>query len=239
MSSRCLVRPAINPNSHVPKYLQLKARFMREIQEGRWPEGERFASDQELTSQLGVSRMTVRQAVAEMVRDGFLRRDHGRGTFVTRPRALRRFWTVISFTEEMRSRGLEVQNRLLGVRRVIPSGRIRKALRLRPGERVLQIRRIRAVHGQPIAYNVSNIPLSRCPDLDSADLEEDSLYIIIQNRYGYRIKHGDRAYRAARPSRAEAALLGIAPGEQVLIVEGTTFVDREVPIDYCYEVYRE
>lgn len=239
MSSRRLVRSAIDPHSRVPKYLQLKAKFMREIQEGRWAEGARFASDQELTAQLGVSRMTVRQAVAELVNDGFLRRDHGKGTFVTRPRALRRFWTVISFTEEMRSRGLEVGNKLLGVRRVIPSGPIRKALRLGPGERVLQIRRIRTVHDQPIAYNVSNIPLSRCPDLDRCDLEEDSLYTIIQNRYGYRITRGDRTYRAAKPSRAEAALLGVAPGGLVLVVEGTTFVDREIPIDYCYEIYRE
>ncbi len=182
MSSSRLERRAINPSSRVPKYLQLKAEFMREIQEERWTEGTRFPSEQDLVSRLGVSKMTVRQAVAELVNDGFLRRDHGKGTFVTRPRALRRFWTVLSFTEEMRSRGLEVQNKLLGVRRVVPPGPIRKALRLGPGERVLQIRRIRAVHGQPIAYNVSHVPLSRCPDLDCCDLEEDSLYLIIQNR---------------------------------------------------------
>ncbi len=239
MSSSRLDRSAMNPGSGIPKYLQIEAQFAREIREGRWPEGARFPSEQELVLRLGVSKMTVRQAIAGLVGDGLLRRDHGRGTFVTRPRALRRFWTVLSFTEEMRSRGLEVQNRLLGARRVVPPGPVRKALRLGPGERVLQIRRIRAVHGQPVAYNVSNVPLSRCPDLDRCDLEEDSLYVIIQSRYGYRFTRGDRTYRAARPGRAEAALLGVAPGDPVLVVEGTTFVDGDVPIDYCYEVYRE
>lgn len=239
MSSRRLVDSAINPHSRIPKYLQLKAEFMREIQEGRWAEGERFSSDQELVSRLGVSRMTVRQAVAELVNDGFLRRDHGKGTFVTRPRALRRFWTVLSFTEEMRSRGLEVQNKLLSLRKVIPADPIRKALRLGRGERVLQVRRIRSVHGQPIAYNVSNIPLSLCPDLDRCNLEADSLYIIVQNRYGYRIARCERTYRAAKPNRAEGAMLRVSPGDQVLVVEGTTFLDSDIPIDYCYEVYRE
>lgn len=239
MSSRRLVDITLNHRSHLPKYLQLKAGLLREIQRARLPDGTRLPSEQALVAQLGVSKMTVRQAVAELVNEGILRRDHGRGTFVTTPRAWRRFWTVISFTEEMRSRGLEVENRLLDARRVRPPLTVKAALRLRSGEMVLRIRRIRAVHGRPIAYHVSYIPLSRCPDLEAADLEADSLYHIIRRRYGYRFVRGDRSFRTGTPTPAEAGLLEITTRDPVLIAEGTTYVDGGVPIDYCHEVYRE
>lgn len=239
VSSRRLGDIAINDRSPLPKYLQLKAGLLREIQRARLPEGTRLPSEQTLVAQLGCSKMTVRQAVAELVNEGVLRRDHGRGTFVTTPRACRHFWTVISFTEEMRSRGLEVENRLLEARPVQPSRTVKAALRLRAGERVLRIRRIRAVHGRPIAYHVSHIPLPRCPDLVEADLEADSLYHIIRRRYGYRFVRSTRSFRTGVPTAPEARLLEITVRDPVLITEGTTYVDRDVPIDYCYEVYRE
>lgn len=232
----------VDPRSRAPKYLQVKAGLIRLIQHDGFAEGRRLPSEQELAAQAGVSRMTVRHAVAELVREGFLRRDHGRGTFVTRPRALRRFWTVLSFTEEMRSRGLDVENRLLSIRRVVPPEPIRRALHLRRGELVLQIRRLRLAHGQPIAYNVSNVPLSRCPGLDRIgrrDLEADSLYLLIQRRFGLRFTRCDRSYRAGTPTAHEARVLGITARAPVLIVEGTSYVDRDLPVDYCYEVYRE
>lgn len=196
-------------------------------------------AEQDLVRRFGVSKMTVRHAIAELVKEGFLRRDHGRGTFVTRPRALRRLWTVLSFTEEMLSRGLEVQNRLLDVRRMTPPEPMRSALRLRRGQQVLRVRRLRLVHGQPVAYNVSHIPLIRCPDLETSDLEADSLYMLIQRRYGFRFTRCNRSYRAGTPNPAEARLLGVTIRSRVLLVEGTTFVEGDTPIDYCYEVYSE
>lgn len=229
----------LDPVSRLPKYLQLKAGLLREIQRRRLGEGARLPSEQALATQLGVSRMTVRQAVADLVNEGVLRRRHGRGTFVSAPRALRRFWTVISFTEEMRSRGLEVENRLLDARRMRPPEVVRAALRLRPGERVLRVRRLRAVHGRPVAYHVSYVPVSRCPDLEEAELEADSLYHIIERRYGYRFVRSDRAFRTGTPTPAEARLLEATAQDTVLVTTGTTFVDGGIPIDYCYEVYRE
>jgi GntR family transcriptional regulator len=239
MSSRRLVDIAIDHRSRLPKYLQLKASLLREIRRARLPEGTRLPSEQTLVATVGCSKMTVRQAIAELVREGVVRRDHGRGTFVAAPRAHRRFWTMISFTEEMRSRGVEVENRLLEVRRVRPSATVRAALRLRADEPVLRIRRIRAIHGRPIAYHVSHIPLARCPDLAKADLEADSLYRIVERRYGYRFVRSDRTFRTGTPKPLEARLLGISVLDPVLITEGTTYVDDDVPIDWCHEVYRE
>lgn len=239
MSSRRLVGNPINPHSRIPKYLQLKAGLMRDIQSGRQREGAQLPSEQELGAAFGVSKMTVRQAIAELVKEGFLRRDRGKGTFVTRPRALRRFWNVISFTEEMRSRGLEVQNTLLGSSRIRPPALVREALGLEVGDKVLRVRRLRAVYDHPLAYNVSYVPLCRCPDLDRLDLEGESLYTIIQDHYGYQFTRSVRSFRAAQAGAADARLLRIPAGAPVLVVEGTTFVDEDVPIDYCHEVYCE
>ncbi len=241
MSSRRLGIQAspINPRSRMPKYLQVQASLIRQIQRNGLIEGAQLPAEQDLVHRFGVSKMTVRHAIADLVKEGFLRRDHGRGTFVTRPRALRRLWTVLSFTEEMLSRGLEVQNQLLDARRMTPPERVRSALRLRKGQQVLRVRRLRLVHGHPIAYNVSHIPLNRCPGLDADDLEAESLYTLIQRRYGFRFTRCDRSYRAGTPSPAEARLLGVTVQSPILLVEGTTFVDEGTPIDYCHEVYSE
>lgn len=229
----------INPASRTPRYLQVKSGLLRLVQHQGLEEGDRLPSEEHLVRLCGVSKMTVRAAISDLVKEGVLRRNHGLGTFVARPRALRRFWTVLSFTEEMRAWGLAVENRLLSVRRMSPPDPVRRALRLAPGERVLQVRRLRLVHGRPVAYNVSHIPLSRCPDLDRRNLAEESLYTIIERHYNVRFTRCDRSYRAAAAGVSEARLLEVAARAPVLIVEGTAFVGRGVPIDYCYEVYRE
>jgi GntR family transcriptional regulator len=222
-----------------PKYLAIRSALARRIQRGEVPEGARLPSELELARQFGCSRMTVRAAVAALATEGLVERRHGLGTFATRPKALRRFWTVLSFTEEMRAHGVEVENRLVGVRREPPQDTVRKALRLPPGEPVYRVRRLRLVAGHPVAYHVSHVPVSLCPDLDRLDLESDSLYRLMEDRYGFQFTRCDRTYRPVRARGVETRLLQIPRGTPVLLVEGVTFVNGELPVDACSEVYRE
>ncbi|GBD30937.1 HTH-type transcriptional repressor YvoA [bacterium HR32] len=222
-----------------PKYLAIRSALARRIQRGEVPEGARLPSELELARQFGCSRMTVRAAVAALATEGLVQRRHGLGTFASKPKALRRFWTVLSFTEEMRAHGVEVQNQLLSVRREQPPEAVRAALRLPPREPVYRVRRLRLVAGHPVAYHVSHVPVSRCPDLDRLDLESDSLYRLMEERYGLQFTRCDRTYRPVRARAAEARLLQIPSGTPVLLVEGVAFVNDGLPVDACYEVYRE
>jgi GntR family transcriptional regulator len=211
----------------------------RRIQAGQIPEGARLPPEAELAREFGCSRMTVRAALAALAAEGLVQRRQGVGTFATRPRALRRFWTVLSFTEEMRAHGVEVENRLLSVRREQPSEPVRAALNLPRGEAVYRVRRLRLVAGHPVAYHVSCVPARLCPGLDRLDLESDSLYRLVEQRYGYRFTRCDRTYRPVHAKAWEARLLQVPVGTPVLLVEGVAFVEAEVPLDACYEVYRE
>ncbi|MDR7430106.1 MAG: GntR family transcriptional regulator [Armatimonadota bacterium] len=222
-----------------PRYLAVRRAVERWIRQGQFPEGARLPSEGELARRFGCSRMTVRQAIAALAAEGLVQRRHGVGTFASRPRALRRFWTVLSFTEEMRAHGVEVQNRLLSVRRERPSEAVRRALALAPGELVYRIRRLRLVAGHPVAYHVSCIPVRICPGLDGLDLASDSLYRLVEEHYGYRFTRCERVYRPVRATAPEARLLEVPPGTPLLLVEGVAFVDAGLPADACYEVYRE
>ena len=220
------------------KYPAVRRALEQHIRD-RFPEGSRLPPETELARRFGCSRMTLRNAMAALAAEGLVERRQGVGTFAARPKALRRFWTVLSFTEEMRAHGVEVQNQLLGVRRERPSEAVRSALRLPAGERVYRIRRLRLVAGHPVAYHVSCIPVRACPDLDGLDLEADSLYRLLENRYGYRFTRCERVYRPIPAGPLEARLLRIPEGTPVLLVEGVSFVGAGLPVDACYEVYRE
>lgn len=222
-----------------PRHLAVRRALERRIRTGEFPEGARLPSEAELARLFGCSRMTVRAALAALAAEGLVQRRHGLGTFTSRPRALRRFWTVLSFTEEMRAHGVEVENRLLSVRREPPSESVRAALALSRGEPVYRVRRLRLVAGHPVAYHVSCVPVRLCPDLDRLDLESDSLYRLVENRYGYRFTRCDRTYRPVRAKAGEARLLEVPAGTPVLRVEGVAYVEAGVPLDACYEVYRE
>jgi len=222
-----------------PRHVAVRLAPERRIRAGEIPEGGRLPSEAELAREFGCSRMTVRAALAALAAAGLVQRRHGLGTFTSRPRALRRFWTVLSFTEEMRAHGVEVQNRLLSVRREQPSESVRAALALPPGEPVYRVRRLRLVAGHPVAYHVSSLPVRLCPDLDRLDLESDSLYRLVEDRYGYRFTRCDRTYRPVRAKSAEARLLEVPVGTPVLLVEGVAFVEAGVAVDACYEMYRE
>ncbi len=202
-------------------------------------EGLRLPSEADLARQFGCSRMTVRQAMAVLAAEGLVERRQGLGTFTSRPKALRRFWTVLFFTEEMCAHGVEVQSRLLGIRREAPSRATRQALALPEGEAVYRIRRLRLVAGHPVPITSRCIPARACPGLDKLDLESDSLYRIVEAHYGYRFTRCERSYRLVHARGVEARLLQVSSGTAVLLVEGVAFVDAGLPLDACYEVYRE
>lgn len=230
---------AIDNHSHLPKHHQVKIGLLAAIREGRLKIGDRLPPENELCESLGVSRMTLRQALGELEREGRILRETGRGTYVTRPPMPRRFWTMISFTEEIRSRGLEPTSRLLEARLEVPAEEVLRALQLPRGGQVFSVDRLRLASGEPVAINRSHVPAERCPGLLAEDLAEGSLYTIIQDLTGQRITRSDRSFMSVALDDREAALLAAQPGEPALLVTGTTYLESGLAIDYCVEVYRE
>jgi GntR family transcriptional regulator len=153
--------------------------------------GQAIPSERQLSIDLGVSRLTVRAALDELVREGYLMRRRGAGTFVAEPKVAKSM-TMSSFSDDMRQRGLLPGSRTLEFR-VVPAGaRLGRILHVSPSEPVLAIKRLRLADGEPMAIELLHVREALLPGLTATDLEERSFYDLLVERYGIEIVGGSQ-----------------------------------------------
>jgi GntR family transcriptional regulator len=228
---------AIDRRSPIPFYFQLTRLLTGEIESGRWAAGERLPSEPAICAQFGVSRTTVRQALAQLEAEGMIRREKGRGTFVAEPRS--GGWLLQSahgFYEEAERAGHSVRSRV--VRRVVEplpqwAG---DALVQRPGSDGVTVERLRWIDDRLVMYVVSHFPTSVAETLLAADLETSSLYRVLEERHALTVAGGRRVVEAARAERKLAKLLEVATGAPLLYVEAVSWDDGLQPFE-CYRAW--
>src|SRR5437879_9866433 len=137
--------------------------------------GEAIPSERQLTHDLAVSRLTIRAALDELVRDGYLDRRHGSGTYVTEPKIAQPL-TLTSFSEDMRRRGMVPGSRTLELATTLAGARLAHRLQVSPAERLVRVTRLRLADGQPMAMEVLHIPEALVPGLAKSDLETQTIY---------------------------------------------------------------
>ena len=225
----------IDARSPVPKYSQLRE-ILLDLIANELPVDAPVPSERELAARYGMSRMTARQAVEHLVSQGRLYRVQGKGTFVARPKIdmpLR----LASFSEDMRARGLSPGSRDLG-RRIEPAGTgVARELGLPAGTPVHVIERLRTADGVPMALERSHLPVHLVPDLHEHPLANSSLYELLATRYGLVLDRGDQVIEAGIADRADAALLHLAPGSAVLLLERRCWAGQ-VAVEYAVSTYR-
>lgn len=212
----------IDPDSPVPKYLQLRE-ILLDLVEGDAPAvGTAIPSERELCHRFGLSRMTVRQAVDHLIAEGRLRRVPGKGTFVARPK-IEMTLRLTSFSEEMRARGMKPGARDLD-RRVIKAGaHLARQLGLRPGDEVHLIERLRTADGEPMCVERAHIPVSLAPGLHTHDLTDRSLYALLEARYGLALDAGELTVDGGVADPDDADLLKLPHGGAVLLLRRRSF----------------
>jgi GntR family transcriptional regulator len=226
---------AINPGSSVPKYFQLRE-ILLELIDSELAYDEMIPSERELVERHGLSRMTVRQAINNLVAEGRLYRLRGKGTFVARPK-IEMPLRLASFTEDMRARGL-VAGAVDLERRLAPaSGHLVRALGLSPGELVHIIARVRTADSVPMAVERSHIPAQVAPGLENVALTDRSLYQVLADQFGVVLEHGEQTIEATIADPADASVLGLRPGSAVLRLERRSFAGGR-PVEFTESVYR-
>jgi GntR family transcriptional regulator len=229
------VSASINPRSPVPKYTQLRDIIGSLIDSELAPD-EPIPSERELGERFAVSRMTVRQAIDQLVNEGRLYRVPARGTFVARQK-LEVPMRLTSFSEDMRARGMEPGSRVLAVRTVRASADVAEALGLDRGGEVHVVERLRTADGSPMAIERSQIDARRAPGLPAHQLETGSLYAILEQDYGLVVDGAEQEVEAAGAAADDAQLLDVAPGAAVLRLTRRSF-SRGVPIEHVRSTYR-
>ncbi len=173
--------PMLERSNPLPLYYQLKEVLRQQIRAGHLTPHSAIPSEPELVAHYHVSRATVRQALTELVHEGLLYRQHGKGTFVCEPRVQHSLSELTSFTDEIQRRGQKPGSILLVSELIRGSDEVRQQLRLTDEEQVVRLERIRTVDDQPVIYEVAYLPYPRATGVyqQAADLSGYSLYALM------------------------------------------------------------
>jgi GntR family transcriptional regulator len=225
------------------KYLRIGRDLRRDIQAGRWKVGERIPSEPELADTCGVSRGTVRRAIEQLVDDGMLRKEQGRGTFVisAMPRLHKKLDWLASFTKQLQDSGIKPSTRVLEAG-LVPAGqaegRVIEAFKLSKTAEVVYIRRLRLGNDVPFAIQTVYLQPERCPDILDEGVDLTRLFDLYAERYNTRVDFGHEIIRVAAASEEEAALLEIEPGAPVVIRDRISTDQTEYPFEVLHSVDR-
>lgn len=227
----------LDHRSYVPLYYQLRDKLRLLIDENL-AAGDQIPSENELVQRYHVSRNTVRLAIESLIKEGVVYRVQGKGTFVS-PEPMRYdLQRLVSFTEDMRRRGLKPDTRLLGFTRKTPPFHVANRLGLPPESESYEIKRLRLADGEPMAVSTAYMPCDLIPELSEGDLLSGSVFKIVEGRLRLKIGYADRILKAASADDSQAELLKVEPGFPLMLVEGATYLDNETPIEYVIIYYR-
>jgi GntR family transcriptional regulator len=222
-----------------PVHVSIRNDLRARLDAGEWEPGTRLPSETELAAWYGVARMTIRQAVGALASEGAVVRRQGLGTFAADRRPVRNGDVLLSFTEDMRRQGREVQTRLIAAAVEQPPPAARSALQTGDAAAAVTIRRVRLVDGRPIVVQQSWLPYARFAGLaDAGPLLGGSLYGLLEARYGVRIMRAKQVFTAAPASEPDALVLGLEPGEPVLEIARTTYDSSNLAVEFAMSAMR-
>ena len=225
--------PTLERTNPLPLYYQLKEVLKQQIRSGHLAPHTAIPSEPELVANYHVSRATVRQALSELVHEGLLYRQHGKGTFVCEPRVQQTQSELTSLTEEIQRRGKRPGGLLLVSELIRGSETVRKQLSLIDTEQTIRIERLRTANDIPIAYEVDYLPYPRAASIyqRAKELSDGSLYNLM-NSEGLNPYIVEQKIRVGTATVREAELLRIPPGEAGLHFTSTAFDLTGSPIEY-------
>jgi GntR family transcriptional regulator len=229
---------ALDRRSVIPLYYQIQQHLLSQIRCGELKPGAPMPSEQEIAARLGVSRMTARQALKSLCDLGVAYRERGKGTFVFGSKLEKNFRQVLSFTEEMSTRGLRPSSKVLCFEVLLATHEIAAALQTSIGESLIKLCRIRYADSSPMGIECSYIPQRLCPDLLTTFDPSTSLYRALSECYGIQMTVADEVVEAALSSGEEARMLHIPKGSPVFIFSRASYAQNGQPVEYVRSTYR-
>ncbi|MCE1228835.1 MAG: GntR family transcriptional regulator [Firmicutes bacterium] len=224
-------------SSQLPRYFLIEQSLLEQIHSNALRPGDTLPSEAKLAEMFGVSRITAKRALDDLVQQGFAYRHQGRGTFVARGR-IKDISGYRSFSEEIRAQGREPRSEVLSFREEFPSREILDRLHLEQGSRVYLLKRVRLADGEPVAVESAYLPSRICPALGKEDMAKESLYQVLQRRYNIVPVWADSEIEAREATREESRLLKLKTKGIVLAARRITYSMNHDVIESVDSVYR-
>jgi GntR family transcriptional regulator len=211
----------------------------QQIAAGELRPGQRLGAERAMAAELGVSRAMLRQALAILEEGGMIRRVPGRGggTFVTREKIERDLSTIQGIPALLRSQGVTAGTHVLSARLTEPDDAAGQALRMRPGELVIDLLRLRLADGCPFSLEHARLPAKRFPGLLELPLG-GSVYKLLAEHYGAAPHEATERIEVAIATAEQAAVLDVPPGAPLLAITRTTTDSNGDLIEFSRDLFR-
>jgi GntR family transcriptional regulator len=226
--------------SFSPLYQQIKSLIVRRLQAGEWRPGEAIPSEIELAARFKVSQGTVRKAIDELSAENLLVRRQGKGTFVATHAEERVQYRFLRLKPDDPDTVGSVKRELLDCRRLRAPSDIARALNLKPGDTVVEVRRVLHFSGQPIVLDDIWLPGHLFKGLTAERLSDykGPMYGLFETEFGVRMIRAEEKLRAVLADQAEADLLSVEVGSPLLSVERLSFTYDDQPVELRRGLYR-
>lgn len=226
------------PNRFTPLYRWLAETLREDIQRGVYKPGDLLPTERELMQRYGLSSITVTRAVNELVREGWLYRRAGKGTFLKRAKLEERLARLTSFAEEMQSRQIVPQYKLIRAQALLPPPEIARALQLKPSTSVFLIERLHLVQNEPLALARGYWLYEIGEQLAARDLNKIPLYETVERELNVPLVEADESISAACADATLARHLGIPRRAPLLVQERLTFTTEMRPVHFTITYFR-
>jgi GntR family transcriptional regulator len=228
----------IDKTTPIPLYYQLAEQIRAQIDAGVLRPGDQLPSERELSEQAGISRMTARQAITYLVRQGRLDVRPGIGTFVAEPKLTHDTLHLLGFTEEMLRHGQAPTSRVLEQARVAPPPPVAALLKLPLDALATRIVRLRLSQETPLLLETVYIPEMLAPGLAQEDLSRASLYALLEQQHQLQLHHARQTLEVTTATDDEAKLFSVPSGSTMLLLEGATYTADDQPVEAFKALYR-
>ncbi|WP_010531919.1 GntR family transcriptional regulator [Lentibacillus jeotgali] len=227
----------IDKSLTTPLYNQIKAYLQEKIDSGKWEAGYRLAAERELAEQFNVSTITIKRAIHELVHDGYLHRQSGKGTFVIKKEE-QDISKMVSLHNE-REESAKHPHKLLSFKKVSAGSKLAKHLDIKPSDQVYKIIRLKIEDGSPAVIEYSFVPSITFPELSVEDIDDNLLYNIFTKKYGVELDKAKIYFSTALAYEYEKELLNVPKGEQLFVLERYTNSKQQDIIEYSKFILKE
>jgi GntR family transcriptional regulator len=228
----------VNRQSKLPLYQPVYDLLHGKMVSGVWAAGDVFPTESELIRDYRVSRMTIRQVMDRFVSEGLVYRQQGRGTYVAEPTLEQGLTRIISFTEDMRRRGLIPETKILAQQIIAASEDVANALNISPGEKVAYLKRLRFANNEPMCIEESHLIYEMCPGIFEMDFSIQPLRETLESKYSIRIVRANQKIHATVAGNETARLLHATPPAALLFIERTSFNEWDQPVEFLRLYFR-
>jgi DNA-binding GntR family transcriptional regulator len=227
----------INRENHQKLYLQLQSIIQKKIESGEWPVGSQIPTEEDLCTMFNVSRATVRTAVLELVRQGYLKRQQGKGTFIHKNIMSDGLAMLTNLKELMFEDGLTITSKVMARTVMMPMDDLDTTLNIPADKHIIYIKRLYSIDEEPVLLQESYIPYHLCPLLLEDDIEHHSLFDIFEKNYGIKITRVDNHIDITHLTLNESMAIGLTEGAAALLLT-QYFYSGDTLIMYARSVKR-